>query len=96
MKVYISLPITGHDIEEVEARCIFAKAVLEKKGHTPVSPLDVSDNPDASYAEHMGRDISALLECDAVVFLDGWEASRGCRLEHAAAEIYGKRIIYKL
>ena len=27
MKVYISLPITGHDIEEVEARCIFAKAV---------------------------------------------------------------------
>ena len=23
MKVYISLPITGHDIEEVEARCIF-------------------------------------------------------------------------
>ena len=96
MKVYISLPITGHDIEEVEARCIFAKAVLEKKGHAPVSPLDVSDNPDASYAEHMGRDISALLCCDAVVFLEGWEASRGCRLEHAAAEIYGKRIIYKL
>ena len=48
MKVYISLPITGHDIEEVEARCIFAKSVLKKKGHTPVSPLDVSDNPDAS------------------------------------------------
>ena len=46
MKVYISLPITGHDIEEVEARCIFAKAVLERKGHTPVSPLDVSDNPE--------------------------------------------------
>lgn len=96
MKVYISLPITGYDIEEVEARCIFAKAVLEKKGHTPVSPLDVSDNPDASYAEHMGRDISTLLECDAVVFLDGWEASRVCRLEHAAAKIYNKLITYEL
>ena len=35
MKVYISLPITGHDIEEVEARCIFAKAVLERKGTRP-------------------------------------------------------------
>ena len=96
MKVYISLPITGHDIEEVEARCIFAKAVLKKKGHTPVSPLDVSDNPDASYAEHMGRDISALLECDAVVFLDGWRESKGCTLEHAAAKIYNKLITYEL
>ena len=57
MKIYISIPITGQDIEQVEARLIFAKAVLERKGHTPVSPLDVSDNPDASYAEHMGRDM---------------------------------------
>lgn len=96
MKVYISLPITGHDIEEVEARCIFAKAVLKKKGHTPVSPLDISDNPYASYAEHMGRDISALLECDAVVFLDGWRESKGCTLEHAAAKIYNKLITYEL
>lgn len=96
MKVYISLPITGHDIEEVESSCIFAKSVLKKKGHTPVSPLDVSDNPDASYAEHMGRDISALLECDAVVFLEGWEESKGCTLEHAAAKIYNKLITYEL
>ena len=96
MKVYISLPITGHDIEEVKARCIFAKAVLERKGHTPVSPLDVSDNPDASYAEHMGRDISALLDCDTVVFLDGWQESKGCALEHAAAKIYNKLITYEL
>ena len=96
MKVYISLPITGHDIEEVEARCIFAKSVLKKKGHAPVSPLDVSDNPDASYAEHMGRDISALLEWDAVVFLKGWEESKGCTLEHAAAKIYNKLITYEL
>ena len=48
MKVYISLPITGHDIEEVEARCIFAKAVLERKGHTPVSPLDI-DHSDLDF-----------------------------------------------
>lgn len=96
MKIYISIPITGQDIEQVEARLIFAKAVLERKGHTPVSPLDVSDNPNASYAEHMGRDISALLDCDAVVFLDGWEESKGCALEHAAAKIYNKLITYEL
>lgn len=63
-KVYISLPITGRDIEEVEAECIFAKGILQKKGFIPVSPLDVSCNHDAPYSEHMGKDITALLECD--------------------------------
>ena len=95
MKVYISLPITGHDIEQVEASCIYASAVLRKKGHTPVSPLDVSPDPDASYAEHTGRDIAALLTCDAVLFLDGWTASNGCSLEFAAAKIYGKEIMFE-
>lgn len=68
-KVYISLPITGRDIEEVESECVFAKGMLEKKGLIPVSPLDVSCNHDAPYSEHMGKDIAALLECDAVFFL---------------------------
>jgi hypothetical protein len=88
MKIYISLPITGHDIDEVEARCIFTKAVIEKKGHIPISPLDVSSDPDATYAQHMGNDIAALLECDAVLFLEGWQLSKGCRLEYEVARIY--------
>lgn len=80
MKIYISLPITGHDIEEVEASCIFASGVIQKLGHTPVSPLDVSPNPEATYAQHMGNDIAALLECDGVLFLPDWRTSKGCRL----------------
>lgn len=96
MKIYISLPITGHDIEEVEASCIYASGLIQAKGHTPVSPLDVSPDPDATYAEHMGNDIEALLCCDAVLFLDGWRTSKGCRLEHEAAIIYGKVAFYSL
>lgn len=96
MKIYISIPITGHDIEEVEASCIYASGVIQAKGHTPVSPLDVSPDPDATYAEHMGNDIEALLCCDAVLFLDGWRTSKGCRLEHEAAIIYGKVAFYSM
>ena len=95
MKVYISLPITGRDIEQVEAACIFAAAVLRKKGHTPVSPLALDHKDPDFYEAVIGTDITALLCCDAVLFMDGWEASKGCRLEHAAAEIYGKRIMYE-
>ena len=96
MKVYISLPITGPDIEEVEARCIFAKSVLKKKGHTPVSPLDIDHSDPDFYEAVIGTDITALLCCDAVVFLDGWQESKGCALEHAAAKIYNKLITYEL
>lgn len=90
MKIYISIPITGHDIEEVESDCIWAAGVIQAKGHTPVSPLDVSPETDATYARHMGRDIEALLLVDAVLFMPGWRASKGCRLERQAALIYGK------
>ena len=96
MKVYICLPITGHDIEEVEARCIFAKAVLKRKGHTPVSPLDIDHSDPDFYEAVIGTDITALLCCDAVVFLEGWRESKGCTLEHAAAKIYNKLITYEL
>lgn len=96
MKIYISLPITGHDIEEVEASCIYASGVIQAKGHTPVSPLYVSPDPDADYAEHMGNDIEALLNCDAVLFMPDWRTSKGCRLENAAADIYDKQVFYSL
>lgn len=94
MKVYISLPITGHDLTEVRRRAERAKQLLASMGHEPVIPLDVSPDPDAPYHEHIGRDIAALLQCDAVLFLDGWNKSNGCLLEYFAAIIYGKKVIH--
>ena len=95
MKVYISLPITGHDLTEVRRLAEEAKQLLTGMDHEPVSPLDVSLDADATYAEHMGNDIAAMLTCDAVLFLDGWTASRGCNLEMEAARIYGKEILFE-
>ena len=94
MKVYISLPITGHDLTEVRLRAGRAKQILISMGHEPVIPLDVSPDPDAPYAEHIGRDIAALITCDAALFLDGWNKSNGCLLEYFAAIIYGKKVIH--
>ncbi len=93
MKIYISLPITGHDIEQVEARCIFTAAILQKQGNTPISPLDLDHRDPEDYEAVIGTGITALLCCDAVYFCNGWETSKGCLLEYQAAKIYGKEII---
>lgn len=96
MKIYISLPISGHYIEDVKKRCEAAKKKIKAKGHEPVSPIDLC-NGDYSqpYSYYLGIDIQALLECDAVLFLDGYQNSKGCTLELAAAQIYGKRRFFE-
>lgn len=94
-KVYISVPITGHNIKAVNARIDTAKKRIERCRCIPISPLEISTNIDARYSEHMGRDIEVLLECDSVMFLRGWHKSRGCRLEFEAAKIYDKEIVFE-
>ena len=43
----------------------------------------------------MGKDIQKVLECDAILMCEGWENSKGCQLEHKAAELFNVKIIYK-
>ena len=69
MKIYISLPIGFKDIEEVKKLSEMAKNKIIEKGHTPVSPLDVSSDTELTDAQNIGNFISSLLECDAVFFL---------------------------
>lgn len=94
MKIYISLPISGHNINKVRDMAEKAKEKIKGMGHEPVSPLEVSTDENATYSEHMGKDIAALLECDAVMFVGYWKRSKGCLLEYYAAGIYGKEKMF--
>lgn len=94
-KVYISLPITGRSLDDVRTQIDEVSKLLRAHGYVPVSPLEIQPDLNAPYSELMGNDIKALLECDAVIFLDGWEKSKGCRLEHQAANIYHKPMFIK-
>lgn len=96
MRIYISLPITDKDENVQREKAKEAVRAIKALGHEAKNPFDVMP-PEwlvgkKAYAYYMGRDIEQLLNCDAVLLLDDWEKSKGCRLEQHAAMIYGLRV----
>jgi hypothetical protein len=100
MRVYIAGPINGMPNGNKEAFKLRAEE-LETQGHEPVNPWDVpvdhagpctgdpTMDPLHGYGCYMRKDLEALMTCDAISLLDGWEHSRGAMVEKAVAEILG-------
>lgn len=92
MKVYISLPITGHDLSERKAVAKIAANALRQAGHEPINPFD-SDQDGMTYGEYLGKDIALIIDqADAVMMLPGWRKSKGCKIEFECACICDKKI----
>ena len=108
MKVYISLPISGHQTKdriayseqirnELTDAFYRGEGIFEHESSLKtITPFDVNENEDKdSYARKMGNDIEALLECDAIYLCEGWQNSKGCMAEFEVARIYGKKIMFE-
>lgn len=107
IKVYVSLPITGHESTVME-RCLKAKqqiemlfATADTKGYEleVVFPKDV-DKIGTSEQDNtkplgywLGEDIKLLMDCDAVFLCECNGRSRGCQLEKKCAILYHKTIL---
>ena len=85
MRVYISGPITNNP--NYISMFHQAEKELSYIGYKAVNPVKISERlgPDATHETYMKKDIEALLSCDAIMFLPGWEESEGCRLEKEVA-----------
>jgi hypothetical protein len=68
---------------------------MRNAGHDPVNPCDLLHAPDATYADFLREDLKALLDCDAIFMLEGWEQSVGAHLEHNVACLAGLRLWYE-
>ena len=44
---------------------------------------------------HMAKDIIALLQCEGIYMLAGWEESQGAQIEHALAKEGGLVVFYE-
>lgn len=96
MKIYIAGPISGHDPILVDT--YFKTAALELKilDIEPVNPNDMS-GWGLSWEAYM-RIAETILrsgEIDGILMLEGWERSKGARLEHAWAVLDKIPIYYE-
>lgn len=86
-KVYISGPITG--IENYKNNFKIAeKKINESNIVTAVNPTKLNKEND-SWNHCMKNCIAALLECDEILFIDGWDKSKGARIEFMIATAMG-------
>lgn len=79
-KWYIAGPMSG--MERLNRPAFYEAAVkLRKHGHTAVNPFELGVEDGKEIRDYMKVDIPAMLECDGVALLPGWEKSQGARLE---------------
>lgn len=112
LKVYISGAISGVLYEEYSDLFGRAEAMLLKDDLDPVNPLkvqaclteDCRDEPETlpdgryhhTWQCYMRADIKAMLDCDSVAMLPGWESSNGATLEREVAKKCGMDVYYFL
>ncbi|QEM40881.1 MAG: hypothetical protein [Phage AS32] len=109
MKVYLSGPITGLSQEQYyELFQIGANQVRELECE-PVNPLEVEPCADPAcgqgqkkddgtqlhaWACYLRYDIIAMLNCEAILMLPGWQKSRGANFERDVAIKCGLQVWY--
>lgn len=84
-KVYLSGPITGREEKEYKADFNNAELYLTGLGYDVINPTSEVVIENGSWEDYMKRDLVLLLRCDYIYLLDGWEYSKGARLEYNIA-----------
>jgi hypothetical protein len=106
-RLYIAGPMTGHEDLNFPA---FNSAAAEyrRRGAFVINPAEMNggnaeialtakltaDEYHAHWVRCMKKDINALMTCDGMVMLPGWQKSRGAKLEHHIARNLGLTITY--
>ena len=89
MVVFISQPMSGKSDAEILSVREEVKAVIREKYGDNVFIIDSFIKSNKSPVYMLGTAISLMSSADVVVFADGWENSRGCRIEYQVAKEYG-------
>jgi hypothetical protein len=96
MKIYISGAITNNP----NAKAQFDKAkktlVELNKNYYPISLMDLPHYHDQKWSSYMREDIKALMDCQGIYLIEGWEESKGAVIEKELACALDFKIIHEL
>ena len=89
--VYVAHPFGGKKKNIKDAQEVVRQLVRQKHGYVFLSPLQALGflNEDISYEESMEMCLQLLKRCDELWLCNGWEKSKGCNMEWAAAKALG-------
>lgn len=94
-RVYISGPISGHNLEERRKAFKEIQEHLEAQGYEPINPMENGLSDEASTHEHMKRDIELLMTCDYIYMMRRWTHSKGCKVEFDVATAIGLPVFFE-
>lgn len=95
-KLFISQPMKGKTNEEILAEREKAVQRAREALHEDVEIIDsfFKDAPaEAKPLWYLGESLKLLACADVAYFVKGWDAARGCKIEHTCAQEYGIDII---
>lgn len=97
MKIMISQPMRGRTEKQIRKERENIIKELEKRGYEIVDTIFTEEAPkDCDTAIwYLAKSIDAIGKVDAVMFMNGWQDARGCKIEHEICKQYGKDIIYE-
>lgn len=90
-------------LDTVKERCLAAEQEIKKEYPTaevllPYDAMKVG-TPQQDHTKTlgywMGKDIEILMNCDAIYMCEGWQKSKGCRLELVCALTYGMIMLFQ-
>lgn len=90
-KVYLSGPMSGmpeHNFPAFNAEA----ARLRALGYEVVNPVDINPDPGKGWKDCLRADLVAMLACDTLALLPGWQNSQGAQLELHVAHRVGMEI----
>lgn len=92
--VYLSGAITGKPNNNSEA---FSKTenTIRTQSIRIINPLQLDHSECAVWSDYMREDIKALMDCDYIYMLKGYENSAGAKIELAIAQAIGIKVIYE-
>lgn len=94
MRIYISGPISGIDRAVYLANFAKRESELRAQGYDTLNPTRLLHSRCLWIYKLMGYRLTLLYDlwhlfyCDGISMLEGWQQSRGARLEKATAEIF--------